>query len=226
MPKPLSLQLPKLVLLLLLLLLIGIGAVPGYLSGKWRWREPPKVATLSELRSLRQTGLALPNWQIVQKGTIQIGEHKWLSQEMIRDNQKATLLIFAQNGPREQPEVEWSDINGLQRWRTDSAQQVEFSIAQPAAKVTAQLFRGWTDEQTYAVMQWYATSEGGHPTPSRWFFADRAAQWQNRRVPWVAVSVLLAIDPLDDLAKHRASVESLAQTVQSILMSNALRLNS
>ncbi|WP_448285183.1 cyanoexosortase B system-associated protein [Phormidesmis priestleyi] len=220
-----SFQLPKVVLLLLLLILISIGAVPGYLSGKWRWTEPPKVVTLSKLRSLRETGLTLPGWQVAKRETPQIGEHKWLSQEMTRTNQKATLLLFSQKGPREQPEVEWNDINGFQRWKTDSSKQVEFAIATPPTQVTAHFFRGWTSEQTYVVLQWYATSQGGHPDPSHWFFADRIAQWQNRRVPWVAVSILVPIDPLDDLEKHWAEVESLAQTVQSTLMADVLKAN-
>jgi cyanoexosortase B-associated protein len=231
--KAVSLQLPKVVLLLLLVLLISIGAVPGYLSGHWRWTEPPRVVTLSKLRSLRETGLPLPGWQIAQRETPQIGEHKWLSQEMTRANQKATLLMSGQKGPREQPEVEWNDINGFQRWKTDSSKQVEFALSSSypqkvtptSTQVTAHFFRGWTTKQTYAVLQWYATSQGGHPAPSHWFFADRAAQWQNRRVPWVAVSVLVPIDPLDDIQKHWAEVESLAQTVQSTLMADVLKPN-
>ncbi|KAM3115063.1 cyanoexosortase B system-associated protein [Phormidesmis sp. 146-33] len=223
--KAVSLQLSKVVLLLLLLILVGIGTVPGYLSGKWRWTEPPKVVTLNKLRSLREVGLPLPGWQIVQQKTPQIGEHKWLSQEISRANQTATLLLFTQKGPREQPEVEWSDINGFQRWKTDSSKQVTFTIATPPTQVTAHFFRGWTADQTYAVLQWYATSQGGHPAPSHWFFADRIAQWQNRRVPWIAVSVLVPIDPLDDIQKHWTEVESLAQTVQSTLMADVLKPN-
>lgn len=221
--KAVSLQLPKVVLLLMLLVLVSIGAVPGYLAGQWRWKEPPRVVTLSELRNLRQTGLTVPGWQTVRRETPQIGEHKWLSQEIARANQKAVLLLFPQNGPKDQPEVEWSDVNGFQRWKTDSFKQVDFAVSSPAAQVTAQFFRGWTDKQTYAVLQWYASSEGGHPAPSHWFFADRAAQWQNRRLPWVAVSVLVPIDPLDDIEKRWSEVESLAQSVQTSLMAGALR---
>ena len=233
--KSLHLQWSKVTLLLLLLILILIGAVPGYLSGKWRWAEPPKVATLSQLTKLRQLGLAVPGWQIVDRKTPQVGEHKWLMQEMVNASatkNRATLLLFSQQGNREQPEVEWSDVNGFQCWETDSDRQVEFTAVKPASRVTAHFFRGLTKpkpgdqairRQTYAVLQWYAWSTGGHPAPSRWFFADRAAQWQNRRIPWVAVSILVPIEPLDTIDQHWSEVESLAQAVQSALMSEILR---
>ncbi len=232
--KSLHLQWSKVSLLLLLLILVAIGAVPGYLSGKWRWAEPPKVATLSQLTKLRQVGLAVPGWQIVDRQTPQVGEHKWLMQEMVGAKQnKAILLLFPQKGNREQPEVEWSDVNGFQSWETDSDRQIEFTVSEPATKVTAQFFRGLTKpkpgslqairRQTYAVLQWYAWSTGGHPAPSQWFFADRAAQWQNRRIPWVAVSVLMPIEPLDTIDQHWSEVESFAQSVQSALMSGVLK---
>jgi cyanoexosortase B-associated protein len=128
--------------------------------------------------------------------------------------------------------VEWSDVSGFQNWETDSDRSVDFTVKNPATKVTAQFFRGLTKRQqgssqetrrqTYAVLQWYAWSTGGHPAPSQWFFADRAAQWQNRRIPWVAVSILVPIEPLDTIEQHWSEVESLAQTIQSTLMSSVL----
>ncbi len=232
--KSLHLQSSKAVLLVLLLILVAIGAAPGYLSGKWRWSEPPNVATLSQLTKLRQVGLQIPGWQVLDRKTPQVGEHKWLMQEITNANRdKAIVLLFPQKGNREQPEVEWSDISGFQNWETDSDRSVNFTVKNPATKVTAQFFRGLTKRQrgnsqetrrqTYAVLQWYAWSTGGHPAPSQWFFADRAAQWQNRRIPWVAVSILVPIEPLDTIEQHWSEVESLAQTVQSTLMSSVLR---
>ena len=232
--KSLHLQSSKAVLLVLLLVLAAIGAAPGYLSGKWRWSEPPKVATLSQLTKLRQVGLQIPGWQVIDRKTPQVGEHKWLMQEITNANKdKAIVLLFPQKGNREQPEVEWSDVSGFQNWETDSDLSVDFTVENPATKVTAQFFRGLTKRQrgsaqetrrqTYAVLQWYAWSTGGHPAPSQWFFADRAAQWQNRRIPWVAVSILVPIEPLDTIERHRSEVESLAQTIQSTLMSSVLR---
>lgn len=221
--KSVHLQLPKVVLLLLLIVLVSIGAVPGYLSGKWRWAEPPKIATLSELNNLRNNGITLPGWKTIDRRISKIGEHKWLVQAIEADQSKAILLFFPQKGPRDQPEVEWSDISGYQRWKTDSFKQVEFAAPQAAVSVTARFFRGWTNEQNYAVLQWYASSKGGHPAPSHWFFADRIAQWQNRRVPWVAVSVLVPIEPLDEVEKHWPKVKSLAESIQATLMAGPLR---
>ncbi len=232
--KSLHLYWSKIALLWLLLMLVAIGAVPGYLSGKWRWVEPPKVATLSQLTKLRQVGLTVPGWQTLKREATQVGEHKWLRQELVNSSQtKAILLLFPQKGNREQPEVEWSDINGFQSWETEGDRRVDFTLSQPAVKVTAQFFRGLTKpkpgnsqpvrRQTYAVLQWYAWSTGGHPSPDRWFFADRVAQWQNRRIPWVAVSVWMPIEPLDTIDQHWPALESLAQAVQSSLMSGVLK---
>ena len=221
-----SVQLPiaKLILVVLLLALVGLGALPGYLSGQWRWMAPPKLTALAELRTIRQTGLTLPNWQTLEQAPVQIGEHKW-SRQIIKgsDNTQATLLLFTQNGPKDQPQVEWLDINGTQNWKTDSQQSFAFKVGNPSAQVTAYWFRGWTKHQTYAVLQWYAWPNGGDSAPYRWFMADRLAQWHNQRMPWVAVSLLLPIEPLDDIAKYRSKVEALGQTVQTALMASALR---
>jgi cyanoexosortase B-associated protein len=209
--KPVSL---KLLLMLALALLIALGTLPGYLQGgKWAWQSPPKVTTLAQLKALRDKGLAIANWQTTDKQTPLIGEHKWLKQDLISGDQKAILLLFPQNGPIDQPQVEWADINGTLTWRTDSD-----SLREVTPSVKARYFRGWNDQQTYAVLQWYAWSEGGDPAPSRWFIVDRLAQLQHRRAAWVAISLLLPTEPLDDIEKYWSKMNSLAQTVQSNLM--------
>jgi cyanoexosortase B-associated protein len=221
-----SVQLPfaKLVLALLLLALVGLGAMPGYLSGQWRWTAPPKLTALADLKTIRKTGLTLPDWPTLEQATVQIGEHQWSRQSIKgRDNTPATLLLFTQNGPKDQPQVEWLDINGTQNWKTDSYQDLGFKIANPPTQVTARWFRGWTKKQTYTVLQWYAWPTGGNHAPYHWFIADRLAQWHNQRMPWVAVSILLPIEPLDDITKYRSQVEALAQTVQTALLASALR---
>lgn len=223
LPKLKQISLSKIALLLLLVVLVGLGTIPGYLAGgKWQWMAPPKVTTLSELKALKNTGLSLSGWQTVGKEIPTIGEHKWLKQDLINSTQtQAILLLFPQNGPIDQPQVEWSDINGTLAWKTDSEEMKEFTASE--ARVTARYFRGWTNRQTYAVLQWYAWSSGGHPAPSRWFMVDRLAQLQRRRAAWVAVTLLLPTEPLDDIQKSWSKMESLAQTVQSSLMSSALR---
>jgi cyanoexosortase B-associated protein len=223
LPKFKQLPISRIILLLLLVVLVCIGTVPGYLAGgKWRWMSPPKVATLSELKAIKNTGLPLNGWQTVDKQLLPIGNHKWLKQDLTDGAEtKAILLLFPQNGPVDQPQVEWTDIQGTLSWKTDSDRIVEFTASD--ARVTARYFRGWTKQQTYAVVQWYAWSTGGHPDPSQWFLVDRLAQLQNRRAAWVTISLLLPIEPLGDIEKSWDKAQSLAQTVQSSLMSTVLR---
>lgn len=228
LPKLKRLSFSKLLLLLLLTALVGLGALPGYVSGgEWRWTAPPRVVVLKELKQLRQNGLTLTGWQTVDRQNPIIGEHKWL-QQTLTDNThtNATLFLFPQNGPLDQPAVEWTDLDGAQGWKTDSKRNVDFIASAPSNPVTAQFFRAWTEKQTYAVLQWYAWAEGGHPQPSHWFVVDRLAQWQNRRVPWVAVSVLLPIEPLDDIEKSWSKLESLAQAIQTNLRNGVFKGNT
>jgi cyanoexosortase B-associated protein len=222
--KSLQISWSKIVLLMLLLSLVVMGALPGYLSGKWRWTAPPSLTTLTELKDVRKSGLAVPNWPTLSQEILQIGDHKW-SKQVITDgsNRQVTLLLFTQNGPKDQPQVEWMDIRGAWNWQADLQREVNFAVEQPQANVTAQFFRGWTKQKTCAVLQWYAWPGGGHHAPSRWFLADRLAQWHNRRVPWVAVSILVPIEPLDDIEKYWPQVKALGQTVQAALMSSTLR---
>ncbi|MBE9188033.1 cyanoexosortase B system-associated protein, partial [Microcoleus sp. LEGE 07076] len=53
----------KIVVLAFLLVLVGAVAIPGYLTGKWPWTNPPTVANLKQLKSLRQNGMKLPGWE-------------------------------------------------------------------------------------------------------------------------------------------------------------------
>lgn len=228
-------QIPKLIVLCFLLLMIVLGAIPSYLTGKWQWTHPPKVTNLKQLRNLREKGLTIPGWQTVKQQVGQIGGHKWSVQQLQGNSEKlVTLLLFPQNGDKDQPEIEWVDIDGAMGWQTDSYQSLNFQV-QPLvpgtskleipqiARIEARFFRAWQQlpkAQTFAVVQWYAWSGTGHPTPSQWFWADQAAQWQRRRLPWVAVCLQIPIEPLGDIEKYRLIVESLAQKVQGALMAD------
>ncbi|MBD1833553.1 cyanoexosortase B system-associated protein [Cyanobacteria bacterium FACHB-472] len=250
LPKLLHLPVSQVVLLCFLIVLIAIGAVPSYLSGNWAWVNPPQVTNFKQLKSLRQNGLALPGWQTKQQQVETIGGHKWSIQELQRDeNSQVTLLLLPQISQKDQPEVEWMDVNGFMTrefqyrklsqtdknsnrrfqfsWDTDSYRQLPFTVKSTStssadAKVEARFFRGWTRQQTFAVLQWYAWPGGGKPAPSSWFWADQMAQLQRRRLPWTAVTILIPMEPLADLETAKPLAESLGQTVQGALMADVL----
>jgi cyanoexosortase B-associated protein len=219
--KSRSLSRAKLVLLALLLVFFAIGALPGYFQGQWRWKSPPLVSTLRELQELKKSGVAVENWTASQAAPLVIGEHKWVQQTLTQGNQSARLLMLPQGSNTRQPQVEWMDIAGLERWQQDSHQSLSLNLA--GNDINTRFFRAWNGKQTYGVLQWYALPQGGVTTPGAWFWRDRAAQWQNRRVAWVAVSILIKMEPLDDLSKYRQTAESLVQSVQSGLMRQALK---
>ena len=215
--------------MLFLLVLVGAVAIPGYLTGKWPWTNQPPVANLKQLRSLRQKGLTLSGWQVLRvQQNVQIGGRKWLVQEIQNRETVAILLLLPQNGQKDQPQVEWLDIRGFHRWQTDSHRTLRFTVEltpipdKPPATVEALFFRSWTPQQTFAVLQWYAWANGGDPATSRWFWSDSLARLSNRRVSWVAVSIIVPIQPAGDIELYRPMVKVLGEMVQAKLMAETL----
>ena len=225
--SPKSDRILQITLLIFLSILLAVGTVPGYLAGKWQWQNPPAVKVLGALKQIRKQGIEIPGWRTTEQKSMILGEHPWSIQTIESETKNAntkdtaTIFLFTQNGPRDQPQVEWLDLDGVQRWKRDSESQQNFTANQ--VPVTARLFRAWNSKRTYAVMQWYAWSEGGHPEPSHWFFADRLAQFQGKRQPWIAVSILLPMEPLDDLNKYRDKITALAQPIESRLLETTLK---
>jgi cyanoexosortase B-associated protein len=231
-------QFPKAIALLLLLLLLGIGGIPGYLSGQWQWKQPPPVASLKQLREIRQKGLNLPGWQSSEQQEQQIGGHKWSFQVIKKEGSQtqAILLLLPQKGPKDQPQVEWTDINSSLQWDVAQERSAEFTVKQSASgsnsdvKIKARFFRGHTNQptfaasnrQTFAVLQWYAWSHGGDPSPLRWFIADQLAQWSQNRAPWVCVSILLPMEPLGQVETSWNEIRSIGETVQAALLAGPL----
>ncbi len=217
----------QVVTLLLLLLILLIGAVPGYLKGNWQWEEPPPVTNLKKLKQIRQTGLLIPGWQTIEQAEQPIGEQKWSLQLIKKQdtNIEAVLLLLPQNGPRKQPQVEWIEIDGWGRsrwgqWDIAQSRLVEFTLKQSQVKVKARFFRAATKEQTFAVLQWYAWRDGGNPSTLQWLLADQIAQLQKQRAAWVAVSILVPMEPLGKINTVWSEIKSLGETVQNTLITN------
>jgi cyanoexosortase B-associated protein len=215
----------RIALILVLITLIFIEVVPGYWQGKkWSWLDRPQVANIDRIRSIRQTGLELPNWEILQQQELRIGGRQWSMQVMQKPQQKPVLLLLRpQNYYLDKPEVDWIDINGLERWKTDSYRKLKFTVQQEnqSLGVTARFFRAWNRQQTFAVVQWYAFPHGGHYSPAQWFWQDLLAQLHRRRVPWVAVCLKIPIEPLGKLSTAESVAESLAITVQTHLQTSS-----
>ncbi|NEP44320.1 MAG: cyanoexosortase B system-associated protein [Okeania sp. SIO2H7] len=204
--------------------MLAVGAIPAYITGNWSFANPPTITTFKSLRSIKTDGLRVSGWEIESHQEAKFSGHQWLVQTLQTGDRSAILLALPQNGPKDKPQVEWMDINGLYRWKTDSYQHKKFLVETSGKEVTveARFFRGWSDRQTYAIVQWYAWPSGGSPAPSSWFWTDRFAMLsQKRRVPWVAVSIQIPIEPLGEIEAYWPVLESLAQKVQLSLIEQA-----
>jgi cyanoexosortase B-associated protein len=218
-------QLSKIIILVFLLVLVGVVAIPGYATGRWPWTNPPPVANLKQLKILRQNGLTLPGWQTLHtQNQVLIGGHKWLVEEIKNDQTIAVLLLLPQNGPKDQPQMEWLDIKGFHRWQTDSDRTLQFTVSlNPVSNpqtttVKAQFFRSRTAQHTFAVLQWYAWPNGGSTATSRWFWEDSIARLSNRRASWVAVCIIVPIETNADIKIAEPILNSLGKIVQAKLM--------
>ncbi|NET01626.1 MAG: cyanoexosortase B system-associated protein [Sphaerospermopsis sp. SIO1G2] len=233
-----SQQLSQVVLLVLLLIILITGAVPGYFTGKWQWTQPPKVNQIKELRNIRKEGLDILGWKTIQQSESQVGEHKWslqVLQEQEPSDQpvEAILLLLPQVGIRDQPAVEWTDVSGWAKlrwggWDMAQYRTVEFTVdfesqnKNLTPKIQARFFRATTNRETFAVLQWYAMPNGGTVSPAQWFAMDQIAQWQKKRVPWVAVNIMLPMESFGQAETSWPKLESLGKKVQSSLMSRIL----
>jgi len=220
--------LTRIIAILGLILLLGVGTIPGYLGGHWKWQEPPAVISLKKLKQIRHQGLTLPGWPTKEQNVQEIGEHQWSVQKIQQQGSqvKAVLLLLPQNGPTDQPEVEWTDIDGWanslwRNWQISQFRVADFTVKQldlinshKPYQVKARFFRGTTQQNTFAVLQWYAMPNLGDISPGNWFIADQIAQWRQQRVPWVAVSILIPMEPLGQVEDYWTLARSLGEIVQ------------
>lgn len=209
--------------------IVAIAAFPSYLSGQWPWNIPPKVPQIEQLRTVMETPLTLPGWELTLHQEVGISGSRWSlaeyrAAEGTADESASSfaLLLRPQSWHDKQPQVEWVDLAGAQGWQVNDLHHLQFSVSDGnnrSRNVTTRYFRGLNEQGTLAVMQWYAWPTGGHPAPGKWFWADQARQWQQReRMPWVAVSVLLPIEPVGDIRVHSEKAIAISQTIQTSLM--------
>jgi cyanoexosortase B-associated protein len=202
----------------LLILMLVVGTVPGYLAGRWSWSDQPKIANPQYLTHLRESGLEVPGWQTLEQAIVQVGSKKWSAQLSQKNGGTSFfLMLLPQVYYLDQPMTEWIDIKGLEKWKTNNGETLSFSAQNLGSEaVKAKLFRAWKTD-TFAVVQWYSWLHGGSAYSSDWFWKDQAAQKRGQRLPWVAVSLKVPIDPLGDFQSYRPQLTELAQAVQSAL---------
>jgi cyanoexosortase B-associated protein len=195
--------------IVLLATLAVIAIAPAYLTGQWPWVTAPQVSQIEQLKPLLEEGLALPGWQLIHHQVITINKQDWglneyTALEATDPVPQMAVLLHPQPWHSNQPQVEWVDLIGAQNWRVDGRQRLTLKGDAGASLGRANFFRGWSDRQAFAVLQWYAWPGGGHPAPGRWFWANQRSQLTRHTLtPWVAITVLAPIAPLDDLRAHQ-----------------------
>lgn len=236
--------LPRLLILLFLLLLLGFGMAPAYFGGTWPWEKQPGIpsAVQKQLNSIPKRGIDIPGWETVEFEKLRMSDRNWSVQRLKQTDANpqiaeqvdgnVLLLLSSQKYVKDHPAVEWTDMNShmnnQQRWKADRLRHRTFSVQDKRLgeiiTVKARFLRGWTDAQTFAVLQWYAWPEAGHSSVLHWFWADQLAQWKGYRQTWVAVCLLIPTEPLvEDLEPYWPIAESLGQAVQTKLMEGPLQ---
>lgn len=208
-----------------LVAMITAVAIPQYFFGRLPWQSPPGVAQIKAIRSLKDTGVALDGWSEDLQQKISIGGDQWSVQQLTHANgaspEQMIIFLKPQGQSKDQPEVEWIDLQGSQKWQTSHQRRLRID------DLSIDTFRAWTSNQTFAVAQWYALPQGGHPAPHHWFWRDQSYQWRRgERLPWVAVAVLLPMPPLGDISPIYPDLERLSQLVQSSLVKAAFNPES
>ncbi len=199
-----------------LVAIMTAAALPQYFSNQWPWQTPPDVPQIRAVRELKETGLTLAGWSEDFQQKVPMSGGQWSVQQLTQAEdstpQQIVLFLKPQGQAKDQPEVEWIDLKGAQKWQTSHQQRLR------VGSLVVDTFRAWTDRQTFAVAQWYAMPDSGHPAPYHWFWRDQTYQWsRGERLPWVAVSVLVPMPPLGEVSLFYADLENLSQLVQASL---------
>ncbi len=210
-----------LLLLCLLLVLILGGILPNLISGHWSWVDQPRIGNIQKMKIIQKSGIKLSDLKTINQSQAQIGEGEWSIQVVESpDGKRITVLLKPQVYYKNQPGLEWSDISAISRW--NQGETTELSIpTQSGGKSTARFYRAWK-QNTFAVVQWYAWLGGGHYNPSVWYWLDQWAQLKRQRVPWIAVSLHIPLEPSKKLQTLSPFALNLAGEVQSYLEQNVL----
>lgn len=104
-----------------------------------------------------------------------------------------------------------------QDWSTDSQNVITFNTNDNLT-IKALFQRGWNTNNTVAMVNWYAWKDGGHYQPSRWFINDLKNQIKGDRTGWVAISLRLYINPLEEIKPRQEEIETIAQKIQTEIM--------
>lgn len=222
----------KAILVVALAAIAAIGLAPHWAAGQWPWSQALEVPGIERLQTLSETNLSLQNWEVSGSGVVPINGQDWGLSEYNRpvsddqsDDQshavnRLALLLLPQSWHDRQPTVEWVDLRGAQNWQVADSTVLRFTTE--TGTVRARYFRARTDQQTFAVMQWYAWPGGGDFAPGRWFWVDQLSQWRSgQRNPWVAVCLLLPIRSLDDVSAYQEIAIDLGQAIQNALATAA-----
>lgn len=210
-----------LLLLCLLLFLVLGGVLPNLISGHWSWVDQPRIGNIQKMQILQKSGIKFSDLKTIDQQQGEIGEGKWSVQAVESpDGRRTAVLLKPQIYYKNQPGVEWSNISAISRW--NQGETTELSIpTQSGRKAKARFYRAWT-QSTFAVVQWYAWLGGGHYDPSVWYWLDQWAQLKRQRVPWIAVCLLIPLDPTKELQTLTPFALHLAGEVQSYLEQNIL----
>ncbi|MEA5469241.1 cyanoexosortase B system-associated protein [Spirulina sp. 06S082] len=237
----------KLGIVIILVIILAIAALPAYWQGNWSnlsiagvklpvweikapWQKPFPVQNLDRIRKVGDRGLEVSGWETLETGKLKIGGHDWSGQILRQsDRRDITLFLFPQTDPKLHPGVEWVDMDGFFKWKIDSQRPLNFAVetGEMKAKVRANLSLARESRrspfgipQTVAVVEWYSWGQGGHYSHTHWFWLDQRAQLKKKRIPWIAVTLRIPVDPKSTLDMVQSDVEALAKSVQASLMQN------
>jgi cyanoexosortase B-associated protein len=225
----------RLGLVIALAALVAVGILPAYLSGQWPWVTAFQAPYLEHLQTLQDRALPLPGWVPTSHQLVVMNQQDWVvteyqrkPAELIQETeatppvQQIALLMHPQPWHSDQPELEWLDINSAQGLKPSFKRMVALTVTRDQQPMTARasFARSRNQQYTFATLQWYAWPDGGHPSPAAWFWTNQGSQLTRQALtPWVAVSVLIPMEPLAEVQTYQPLAIELGSAIQQQLVS-------